>query len=318
MNEMIQRRDDAQFQAEADALARDAEDRRLQFMKKHRNRRYIWMTLTIISVTLGSCAFGWYLLMQGDLARAFLAVIAAMAAPILLDGWAQAPIRQYKTDYKKNFLPKIAEAFGGLRFHPERGVSIKMLAKTGVTPQHDIYRAEDCFMGVYKGVKVIFSEGRLYKRNQKHQAVMQGIFALLEIPGENFAGHTIITADKAMAERWGRTRWQKLQPVPVQTENPKWNNFHVFSDKPDVMGAFLTETLYKELTEAGEIFGETPVTAVMFGKKFLFIMIPHDEDMFEASDMYVPVASKQHALKCKKEIDKILELIDVIELFQAA
>ena len=38
--------------------------------------------------------------------------------------------------------------------------------------------------------------------------------------------------------------------------------------------------------------------------------------MFEASNMYVPVATKQHALQCKKEIEQILEIIDLFELYK--
>ena len=61
--------------------------------------------------------------------------------------------------------------------------------------------------------------------------------------------------------------------------------------------------------EAAAIFNNAALTAVLFGKKYVFMMIPNDKDMFEASDLFVPVTTNQHALNCKKEIEQILEII---------
>jgi hypothetical protein len=47
------------------------------------------------------------------------------------------------------------------------------------------------------------------------------------------------------------------------------------------------------------------------------MMIPNKGDMFEPSSMFVPVSTKQHALNCKKEIERILEIIDVFEIYKA-
>ena len=58
--------------------------------------------------------------------------------------------------------------------------------------------------------------------------------------------------------------------------------------------------MIKELAEAGAIFKNAPISAVMFRGKYVFLAIPYEEDMFEASNIYVPVATKQHALHCKK------------------
>ena len=315
----LQRRDDAQFQNESEALIREAEDRRLHFMKKQRNRHYLWVTVCILCITGGATAFGWYLLVQANIALAVFWMLTSLGLPVLLHFWTGGPIKHYKTDYKKSFMPKMARALGGLKFHAERGISVKILSKTGVVPAHDIYQAEDCFMGLYKGVKVIFSEARLYSRKNRYDPVFKGVFALLEIPGEPLQGHTIITADRQMADRSARTRWQKLQNVPLPAlENPKWNIFQVYSDAPQAAATLVTEKLIKELAEASEIFGDSLLSAVLFGKKFIFLMIPCKEDMFEASDIFVPVTTKQHALKCKKEIDKLLELIDVLEIYKVA
>ena len=312
----MQRRDDAQFQADMQALSKEAEDRRLNFMKKHGRRRFIAMAISILSLGASAAAFGWYLLVLGDLFHALISMLAAMALAGLVTFWAEGPIKAYTRNYKTSFLPKMAQALGGLEFYPERGIGEKLLSRTGVLPAYDIYRAEDCFRGVYKGAKVMFSEARLYKRKKK-EPVFQGIFVLLETAHGLIEGHTILTADKIMAGQSASTRWKSLQPVTISTENLSWNRFLVFSSNPEAAKLLVGERLLKELSEAADIFDNAALTAVLFREKFVFLMIPYAHDMFEASDMFVPVSIRQHAQKCKSEIEKILEVIDVFELYQA-
>lgn len=314
----MQRRDDAKFKAEMDILIQEAEDLRLNHMRRHRGRNFMFGTMGMISLLAGASGFGWFLLVDPNIAMGVLCIMAATIPPIILHFWAHQPLKDYVRDHKNNFMPKMAKALGGLKFHPARGVSSKILSKTGVIPAHDIYKAEDCFMGAYKGVKVIFSEARLYAKKNHSEPVFDGIFVLLEIPNKVIEGHTIITADGAMVKKWASSRWQKLQNVSVSVSNPDWNRFQVFSDAPEAASLLVGEKLLKELSEASDIFDKAPLTAVLFRGKFVFLTIPYEADMFEASNIFVPVTTKQHALQCKKEIEQILEIIDVFEIYKPA
>jgi hypothetical protein len=318
MMEALQRRDDAQFQVDVDTLIREAEERRVRYMRKHGIRSRLTMFVSIVSVIAGSAGFGWFLLMKFDLARGLLCIAGAMILPMLMQLWVNRPVKVYTRDYKKNFMPQLAEAFGGLKFFQQRGISAEILSRTGVMPAHDTYEAEDCFMGIYKGVKVIFSEARLYKRGKKDKPAFSGIFVLLEIPGSPLDGHTIVTSDGAMIKEYATTRWKKLQPVDLPSDNPGWNRFRIFSDTPDAAKLLVGERLLKELAEASNIFGSCPLTAVLFRQKYVFIALPHEDDMFEASQVHLPVASPHHVTKCKKEIERILEIIDVFELYKGS
>lgn len=313
--EEVRRQEDRAFTAALEELVEEGEALRLKRMQQHRTRSFISMTFGIISVMAGAGAFGWFFLMEADLARAVLFMILAIAAPLALNFWAERPLALYRLDHKNIFMPRMAKALGGLRFYPRRGVSVDLLAKTGVVPAHDVYSAEDCFMGRYKGVKVLFSEGRL-TRKRGSEPVFNGIFALLEIPDEKIEGHTVVTADMEMVKRCAGKRWKSLEEVNIQTSNPDWNRFRIFSSKPASASLLIGETLLKELSEAADIFGKAPLTAVLFRKKYIFMMIPYDGDMFEASDIFVPVSTKQYAVQCKKEIERLLEIIDVFDLYQ--
>ena len=213
-------------------------------------------------------------------------------------------------------MPRLAKVLGGLRFYPSRGIGRQILTKTGVLPKFETYRAEDCFMGVYKGVKVIFSEARLFEGSREVSPVFDGIFVLLEAPKDSFNAHTIITSDHHMAQAYAPKRWQQLTPVDIPEASPESVPFRAFSSDPASAQALLTHKLLKELSEASQVFNEAPITAVMFRKKYVFLMIPNSHDMFEASDIHIPVKTRQHAMQCRKEINQILEVIDVFDIFK--
>lgn len=312
----LARMDEARFKHNLESIIQESEDMRLRRMKQHRTRSFIAMNLGILSVLIGVSLFGWFFLINADVVTALVCFFASLIPPILLNIWAAGAVKGYLKEHKNVFMPKLANALNGLTFHPSRGVSSSFLGKVGVVPKHDRYEAEDCFMGTYKGVKVIFSEARLFVKSHKREPIFDGIFVLLEIPSDVIEGHTIITADKELVKQSQKQRWSKLQRVFVSVSNPAWDRFQIFSNKPDVAELMVGERLLKELSEASEIFNNSPLSAVLFGKKYVFMMIPHAEDMFEASNLFVPVATNQHALKCKKEIEQILEIIDVFDLYK--
>jgi len=312
----IDRVDDVKFNKNLDALIKESEEMRLNRMRQHRTRGFLAMNFNIFFVLLGVMGFGWFFLIEATIIPAFISLAASMIPPIFLSIWAKKPIKTYIKEHKSIFMPKLANTLNGLSFHPERGVSAKIIKKLAVLPEHDIYKAEDCFMGRYKGVKVIFSEARLYSKRRKDEAIFDGIFVLLEIPLEVIEGHTIITANHKMVKAYAQTRWKTMEKVNISVSNPEWDKFHIYSTKPEAAELIVGDRLLKELSEASEVFDDAPLTAVLFNKKYIFMMIPYSQDMFEASDLFVPVTTKSQALQCKKEIEQLLEIIDVFHLYK--
>ena len=314
----VSRSRDDDFSVMVERLIRDAEDMRLSFMKRHRTRGNVTMTLGLISLTIGATGFGWFLFMEADILRAVGSMLLAVMIPALLQIWNNGILKDYERSYKREFLPRLAQALGGFKFHPSRGIGRKIIARTGLIPAHDIYEAEDCFLGHYKGVKVLFSEARLKTKKKYIAPVFDGVFVLLEIPNAAIEGHTILTADRNAYRMWRSSRWGKLQDVPISTGNKSWDRFQILSDNPEGAKLFIGERLLKELAEAADIFDNADISASFFKRKFVFLMIPYKGDMFEASNIHIPVATKQHAMQCKREIEQILEIIDVFDLYQKA
>lgn len=312
----VDRVDETRFTKDLSALIKESENIRLKYMHSHRMREFISMNVSILCALLGALSFGWYFMMKAELIRPFLYFGISFIPSILLYIWASFPLKSYKKAHKTIFMPKLAKALNGLSFFPHRGVSTKVIERLAVLPAHNLYKAEDCFMGRYKGVKVIFSEARLYSKAHKKGAVFDGIFVLLEAPNDTFEGHTIITANQKMVEAYSNTRWKSMNPVSVPVSDTNWDKFTIYSTKPDAASRIIDERLLKELAEASNIFDSAPLTAVLFKKRFMFMMIPYEKDMFEASDLFVPVTTRDQALRVKGEIEQLLEIVDVFDLYQ--
>lgn len=312
----VERVNDAMFEAEVDKLISFAEDLRMDLMQKHRSRSGLATASFIIFVLLGSTGFGWYLFFEGRIDIGVMCVMISIALPFMIHLWAEKPLEQYKTQHKQKFMPQLAKLLGGLKFYATRGIGKQVLSKTGVLPKFETYKAEDCFMGVYKGVKVIFSEARLYPGKRIVNPVFDGIFVLLEAPRDVFDAHTILTSDREMIQKYAGKRWKKLHPVQLDVIPAGAEHFKAYSSDAASAQLMIGEKLLKELAEASQIFNKAPVTTVLFRKKYVFMMIPYAHDMFEASNLHIPVKTRQHAQQCRHEINQILEIVDVFDIFR--
>lgn len=311
----LNRPDPQRFNADIDALLKRAEEMRLSRMKRMRNRNNFTLTLSIVFLVAGASGFGWFLLMEADIVRAVGSIALAAAVPLLLNLMAARGLEEYRRAYKEEFLPDLAKALGGFRFSPTRGISPNIIAKTGVLPGYEAYNAEDCFTGRYRGVKVIFSEARLYGKKKKAEPVFRGILVLLETPEALIEGHTIVTADTAMYDKWRHTRWKKLQDVEIRASEPDYDRFRVVASNPEAARLLVGERLLKELSEAADVFGQAPLTAVLFQEKFVFVAIPYAGDLFEPSDIHMPVATRRHILQIRREVEQIFQIIDIFDLY---
>lgn len=312
----VDRVNDALFEAEIDKLISFSEDLRLDLMRQHRTRRGLATSSFIFFVLLGSLGFGWFLFFEGRVDIGVMCVLISVAIAFMIHLWAEKPLQEYEIQYKSKFMPRLAKTLGGLKFHPTRGIGQKILSKTGVLPQFETYHAEDCFMGAYKGVKVIFSEARLYKTKRQVNPLFNGIFVLLEAPKQVFDAHTVLTSDQNMIQAYAGKRWAKLSPTPITDPPAVAATFRAYSSNPESAALMLGDKFLQELGEASAVFNNAPITAVLFRKKYVFVMIPNANDMFEASDIHIPVKTKQHAQQCRKEINQILEIIDVFDIFR--
>ncbi|MCD8525652.1 MAG: DUF3137 domain-containing protein [Alphaproteobacteria bacterium] len=300
--------EDAVFTRQIEEITKRAEDFRMEKMRRYSGRTGVSLIVGMLAMLAGASGFGWYFLMEGHLPKALGCIVIALAVPAWLHYWAGGPIRTYQQEFKTKFMPDLAKALGGLRFFPKRGISENLVRRSGIIPAFDDYRAEDCFMGRYGGVKIILSEARL---SLKKRPVFDGIFALLDIENGHFEGTTIITADPALQRSASKTLTNC--PISHGVYAQKLSVFTNIPNHPSKLAA--DENLLKEIYEMSVLFDDAPLTAIFWNKRTIFIAIPYAGDMFECSHMFVPVTTHSTALQCQKEISQILSIIDIVKLY---
>lgn len=165
----------------------------------------------------------------------------------------------------------------------------------------------------YKGAKITFSEARLTHPKKAKNMVFDGIFVLIEIKNPVFHGHSIITADGDLAKRLSK----KLTLLPP-SNSAFSRHFSILTNDEKNKANLENDRLLKELSETSTLFGDAKLSAAFFNGKYIFMAVPAKEDMFEASDVYVPISTNESAMRCKQEIEQILSIIDIIDVYEEA
>lgn len=294
------------YAQETQRLAQAAENLRLRHMRALRTRHNIAITLSLGGAALCAGGFGWYLMMQGDLTRALACVALAMVMPPLLLAWAARPLADYRRAHKKKFMPQLARLLGGLSYRADSGLNPAILRTSGIAPPFTRHSGEDCFTGLLNGVKVIFAETRLFEGDHVSPR-FSGLCVLLESALEQrFPGHVVITDDPAYEPT--------LPAHEFAFESPYSTQFSLYADTPEAGQAIAQPRLLKELAEAAARF-KAPVRASFFKGRYVFIMFPSHEDMFEPSDLLIPVRTANYGARVRTEISRILEIIDIFGLY---
>lgn len=300
---------DHDFSQKLSDLTSRAEDFRMENMRRYNTRTMMALILGMISLVAGASGFGWFFLMEGNLWKALASIAAAFILPLILQYWAGGPIRAYRRNFKAQFMPVFAKALGNLHFHPKRGISETIIRKSGILPAFDRYQAEDGFIGQSEGVKLIMSEARLFKGGD---LVFEGMFALVEVPGAPFEGTTILTANPALKQALMRN----LNPCPVQ--NPEYAaRLAVFTSNSNPPPVASDERLLKEYYEMSLAFENSPLSAIFWNKRFIFTAIPHEGNMFECSNMFVPITTSTTAKQCRREVEQLLSIMDILKLYKS-
>ncbi len=314
MEDVVQLEDE-KFSAEMKDLIRKAEADRLEKSKQYLSRKRLY-TVSMMALLMGtSSAFVGLFLMGGDIRLALAAVPLCIIIPPLLNQWANQALKDYTTGFKATFMPEIARVMGKLTFHPTGGIGMKFMAPARILPAHTAYQAEDCFRGKYKGIALTVSEARLLGKKKKAEPVFDGVLVMLKTQPDKFKGHTIITSDHNAANNWQKSRWKSLQRVEI-ANGIKAGDFQVFADNPEEAVQLADQDFMALMHKLSELFDSPPISAAFYAGNRVLLAIPCAENMFEPGDIFMPVASQSHALKCKKEVEQILHIIDVLDVYE--
>ncbi len=303
------------FSAELKRLIDEAEESRLNLMKQYEFRGFMAFSLGMLSVLGGASGFGWYFFYKFEILNAILCQVIGVIPFYFLHQFKMLPLQKYKREHKTIFMPKLAEALGGFQYKPRGGIKAKVLLPAKILPSFEKYSAEDCLSGAHQGTKIIISEAHMAHSKHRGEYVFDGVFVLLELPGNKFQGHTIVTADSHASRRWKDKRWQGLNPVPIANQRLA-AFFEVFSNAPGEAETLAGENVLTQLAELSAEFDNAHVSVAFYEGKYIFMMIPYRVNMFEPSDLYLPVATAAQAQRHKNEIEKIISIIDLLGTYE--
>ncbi|MCK6418668.1 MAG: DUF3137 domain-containing protein [Alphaproteobacteria bacterium] len=294
------------YAQETQRLAQAAENLRLRHVRRLRTRHNIAITFSLLVAIASAGGFGWYLMMEGDLPRALACTALAAVVPPLLLAWAARPLADYRRAHKQKFMPQLARLLGGLTYRAQSGLNPSIIKAADIAPAFTRHDSEDCFTGTLNGVKVIFSEMRLFD-DQHVSPRFSGLCVLLESAlDQRFSGHVVITDDPAYEP--------SLPAREFSFESPETTQFSLYAETPEAAQAVANPRLLKELAEAAARF-KAPVRASFFKGRYVLIMFTSHEDMFEPSDLLIPVRTANYGTRVRTEISRILEIIDVVGLY---
>jgi hypothetical protein len=232
-----------------------------------------------------------------------------------LYAWVNAPKRQYTKAYKKNILPKIAHAFG-LIYDKKRKIERQIRTKSKIFPQHDRYKPDDYFQGIYKGINVVFTEIKLEKKvrtnkRTSYQTVFNGLVIMLEINQKRFLGQTIMMQNKSKIGEWFAQKTIGLDKANlVDPEFEK--SFDTFTND-QVEARYLIDPIIIERLKAVHAEYEGKDLKVSFFDQTVMIMIESKHNHFEPSCLYTPATDPESLKTMHREVVEILGFIDRLD-----
>ncbi len=127
----------------------------------------------------------------------------AFVIGLFLGIYAWQPVSNYKSDTKKSVMNKILSFWGNLKYYsfPCSQLGVDVLQKSMLFDSFNTRYHDDCFEGIYNGVKIVVSEQKLtdvcgYGKNKREYSVFKGVLISFDL-AKKFKGHTVVR------KRWG-------------------------------------------------------------------------------------------------------------------
>jgi len=232
--------------------------------------------------------------------------------------------RKYRENMKHEIFRKIFH-FLGFRYEAQGMNNERYHWQFDILPNYDIYESEDMVEGQYKGVRVMFEEITLRKKQSSCSSpddsgvetireVFDG-FVLSFSANKNFKGKTVIKRDRGVVGNFITAKTQKSLKR-INLEDPRFEKkFEVFSTDEIEARYLITTSFMERALDLSNLFGKAEFEAVFFQKEF-FMAIKTKKDLFEPLSIF---QETDLVLECKKvflQMKIIFDIIDILKLDQ--
>ena len=236
----------------------------------------------------------------------------------LIYAWVTQPKRDYTKAYKMQLMPKIVEAFGNFKYNLKGKIDDALMKPSKILPRYDKYKSEDHFEGHYKGSHIQFCEINLKQRRRsrkrtRYVSVFKGLAILLESKNRTFYGHTILTKDSSKLMEWFKEKSSDLKRANLV--DPEFEDMFDVYTNDQVEARYLVDPkIMEQLKKLSTLYNGKSLSAAYYDQKFL-ILIESKENHFEPPGIHVPATSRKSLEELYQEIESILNIGDVLELY---
>lgn len=300
----------AHYQQHIEPLTRKFENHRIASLKALRLRIYTSMAI-IAGLGLAALLYG---------ARHYIQVpwwlLLLPLAGLLW--WCYRPIKRYKRDVKQQVFPKIFKYFGDdFIFSPSHRMSLPLLKRSKLLPDHDNALFDDYVQGAHKGVDIAINELTLTKRVRRKKrtetaTVFRGVMVLLS-SHKAFKGHTVVVKNRGGLINFLSNSFKTL--TRVKLEDPRFEQqFDVFSTDQIEARYLLTVSFMERLQTLAELFSGKIQCA--FYENKLLIMLESHENRFELGSIFNGATFEYEFSQINREMKQLFAMIEVLKLDQ--
>lgn len=228
--------------------------------------------------------------------------------------WLQWPNWLYQRAYKEKVLPQIISLFGPFKYSENGKIAASAMRPSKIVPEFTSYESEDHFSGTYKKVEIEFAEIELLAGRKKHQRrVFEGIAILLSRGTKTFHGHTIITKDRGVLDRWWREKTDTLKRADLV--DPEFEKqFDVFTTDQVEARYLIDPRIIENIKTLYRDHGGIELSAAFYDQ-YVLILIGSSKDHFESANIQTPAFDQANILALRNEIAQIISIIDQLELY---
>lgn len=247
-----------------------------------------------------------------DITWSYVYILAAAAIFAL-----RSPFAAYRHKVKNDVMDLFVKFFNGFEYFNGQGLSKSTLNQSRIFPVFDYSAADDCFGGIYEGVRVNVYEEILTKQvsnskgKTKNKIVFKGIAVELGM-NKNFSGQTIAVKDSGMLnvfKKYDGMERIKLEDVVFE------DIFEVFSTNQVEARYLLTTAFMERLLKLRKLYAGKKIEVSFFNDKIL-IAIDTREDMFEPCSFFKTNLNKPKFDMVFEQFWTIFSIVHILKLNQ--
>lgn len=233
-------------------------------------------------------------------------------AGIGLGFWASLSSRQYKSGYKQQILPAIADVLGDFHYDAAGKIGAQRLTGSTLLPSHEEYHSEDLFFGHHKGIEVALAEVKLSReqgsgKDRKTVTAFKGLFALMSLQ-RRVSGKTVVRLNAGSTANWlGGTFGGLERFVPEDLAFD--SRFEAYTTDKAEAAPLLAPVLLERLTALAGHLGGGSLQAAFYEDQF-FVMVNNDKNLFEAPSIFTSVLKDKGVTRIAGEFRDVLAMID--------